>query len=100
MNQQEIIVYGRLGKKPVLRQTKKNKPFCTFTLAEQIQGEEKPRWHNIVMRKKESEHWAQDLNRGSAIFVQNLLEKKFTTSMGEQKSYEEVNAHLIGFSNL
>ncbi|MAZ48953.1 MAG: hypothetical protein CME65_10335 [Halobacteriovoraceae bacterium] len=97
MNQQEIIIYGRLGKNPVLRQTKKKKPFCTFTLAEQIQGEEKPRWHNIVMWEKESEHWAKTLRKGSAIFVRGRVsEKEFQKDTGELKQYREINADSIG----
>jgi len=97
MNQQERTIYGRLGKNPVLRQTKNNKPFCTFTLAEEVHGEEKPRWHNIVMWEKESEHWANALKKGMAIFVRGrICEKEFQVDTGELKHYKEINADSIG----
>tara|TARA_R110002049_G_scaffold309045_1_gene516142 strand:+ start:786 stop:1094 length:309 start_codon:yes stop_codon:yes gene_type:complete len=97
MNHQERTIYGRLGKNPVLRQTKKNKPFCTFTLAEEIHGEDSPRWHNIVMWEKEAEHWANVLKKGTAVFVRGrIVEKHFKTDSGKLRSYKEVNADALG----
>lgn len=97
MNHQERTIYGRLGKKPILRQTKNHKPFCTFTLVEEVHGNEKPRWYNIVMWEKESEHWASVLNKGMSIFVHGRIsEKDFKTESGELKRYSEVNADSVG----
>lgn len=97
MNQQSRTIYGRLGKNPVLRQTKMNKPFCTFTLAEEVQGEDKPRWYNIVMWEKEAEHWANVLKKGSAIFVHGrMTEKQFKTKSGELRNFSEINADSVG----
>lgn len=98
MNKESAItIYGRLGKDPELRQTKNNKPFCIFTLAEQIEGEEKPRWHNIAMWEKDSEHWAKVLKKGTQVFVQGrIFEKEFRSKEGEIKKYKELNAEAIG----
>ena len=93
MNHKEITIYGRLGKKPELRQTKKDKPFCTFTLVEEVPREEKPRWHNVVMWEKESEHWARVLKKGTSIFVRGRIQEKSFND----KSYLEINADAIGF---
>ncbi len=99
MNDKEITLYGRLGKNPELRHTKKERPFCTFTLAEQVDGEEKPRWHNIVMWEKESEHWAKVLEKGTAVFVRGRIkERSFTNENGEVKIYKEINADAVGFT--
>jgi len=101
MNHQEKTIYGRLGKNPVLRHTKKDTPFCTFALAEEIHGEDKPRWHNIVMWEKEAEHWANVLKKGMSVFVRGrILSRDFTNKQGELKSYTEINADAIGFSSL
>ena len=101
MNQHERTIYGRVGKNPILRQTKKNKPFCTFTLAEEIHGEDKPRWHNIVMWDKEAEHWANVLKKGMAVFVQGRTSRReFMSKNGELKNYTEINADAIGFLSL
>lgn len=97
-NQREITIYGRLGKNPELRQTKKERPFCTFTLVEQIDGNDNPRWHNIVMWEKESDHWAEVLKKGMSVFVRGrITARKFKNKNGEMKKYQEVNADAIGF---
>ena len=93
MNHKEITIYGRLGKNPELRQTKMDRPFCTFTLVGEVYGEDKPRWHNIVMWEKESEHWAKVLRKDATIFVRGRVQEK---SFNE-KSYLEINADAIGF---
>jgi single stranded DNA-binding protein len=99
-NQREITIYGRLGKKPELRLTKKEKPFCCFTLAEQVDGEEAPRWHNVVMWEKEAEHWSNVLNKGTTVFVRGrIVDRECKNDMGELKQYKEINADAIGFTS-
>lgn len=95
MKGQEVTIYGRLGKNPELRRTKREKSFCTFTLAEQVKGEENPRWHNIVMWEKECEHWAKILRKGNPVIVRGrVVERVF-----KDRPYVEVNADAIGFTN-
>ena len=96
MNQQERTIYGRLGKNPELRMTKKDKPFCTFTLAEEITGSEGPRWHNVVMWEKDSEHWAKTLKKGAEVFVHGRIKEK----VFNDKAYSEINADAIGQTRL
>ena len=100
-NTTPITIYGRLCKNPQLRQTKKNKPFCIFTLAEQVHGQDNPRWHNVVMWEKDSEHWARVLIKGANVFVQgHIVSRDFTNKQGELKNYTEINADAIGFTDL
>jgi len=94
MNLQERTIYGRLGKKPELRFTKNDKPYCTFTLAEELHGEDKPRWHNVVMWEKDSEHWSKTLQKGVEIFVHGRIQEKIFND----KPYSEINADTIGFA--
>lgn len=99
-NQKEVTIYGRLGKKPELRRTKKEKPFCIFTLAEQVDGEENPRWHNVVMWGTEAEHWYNVLNKGVSVFVRGrIVDHEYKNNSGELKQYKEINADAIGFTN-
>lgn len=99
-NQREVTIYGRLGKNPELRITKKEKPFCIFTLAERVKGEEAPRWHNIVMWGKEAEHWSSVLHKGTSVFVRGrIVDREYKSDSGELKLYTEVNADAIGFTN-
>jgi hypothetical protein len=49
---------------------------------------------------KRAELASMYLKKGSEVFVHGRVERKeFTTSEGLQKSYEEVNASLIGLSD-
>lgn len=99
-NQLTITIYGRLGRNPELRQTKKCKPFCTFTLAEQIEGQEEPRWHYVVMWGKDSEHWGKVLKKGANVFARGRIEEsEFKNQNGEIKKHRELNADSIGFVN-
>ena len=99
MKNKRITLYGRLGKNPELRRTKKDKTFCTFTLCERLDGEETSRWHNIVMWEKESQHWGEVLKKGTAVFVQgHIKERSFTNKNGETQIYKEINADAIGFT--
>lgn len=99
-NQSTITIYGRLGKNPELRQTKKCKPFCTFTLAEHIESQEEPRWHNVVMWEKDSEYWGKALKKGANVFVRGrIAEREFKNQNGEIKKHRELIADSIGFVN-
>lgn len=96
MNEKSAItIYGRLGKNPELRQTKNNKPFCIFSLAEQVEGQDKPRWHNVVMWEKDSEHWAKVLMKGSSVMVRGQMNERVYNN----RQYLEINAEAIGLSN-
>lgn len=97
----EITIYGRLGRDPELRYTKKNVAFCTFSVAQKVEGQEAPNWHKIVLWGKEAEHWATNLKKGASVFVRGRNnEREFTNSMGIKKSYLEVKASAIGFTEL
>jgi len=50
-----ILICGRLGKNPDLKYTKKQEAICTLAVAEQISGEEKPRWHKVIVWGKQAE---------------------------------------------
>lgn len=39
----EIKIFGRLGRDPELKYTKNRAALCKFSLAEKIEGQEKPR---------------------------------------------------------
>ena len=97
----QITIYGRLGQNPELRYTKKQEVICTFSVAENIEGQEKPNWHKIVIWGKEAEHWAANLKKGVSVFVRGRKnEREFTNSEGVKKQYQEVKADAIGFTNL
>lgn len=95
------IFLGRLGREPELRYTKDQKPVCQLSVAVNKGNQDRAIWHKVVVWGKQAELAKQYLRKGSAVFVQGRKEvKSFRTKEGSMKSYEEVNANLVGFSNL
>ena len=96
----EIFV-GRLGKNPELKYTPKQTAVCLLSLAVDKEGQEAPDWKRVVVWGKQAELCSIMLKKGSELFVQGRKEAKtYTNKEGEAKKFEEVNAKLVGFSNL
>ncbi len=84
-----------------IRYTKTQKPVCYLSVAVNSQFKEQTDWNKVVVWGKQAELASQYLKKGSDVFVQGRkLLKEFRTKEGELKTYYEVNASLIGFSNL
>ena len=101
MDKQYELYFGRLGKNPDLRYTPKQKAVCYLSLAINKINQEKPEWKRIIVWGKQAELCSLYLKKGKEVFVQGLPKRvEFTNKDGEKKSYDEVNARLIGFSNI
>lgn len=101
MEQAMETFFGRLGRDPELKYTPKGKAVCYLSVAVNKSNDERPDWKRVVVWEKQAELCSVQLRKGGEIFVQGQSQKKeFTTKEGEQKSYEEVNARLVGFTNL
>jgi single-strand DNA-binding protein len=95
------LFLGRLGKNPELRYTKEQKPVCILSVATTNEEVQETKWHRVVVWGKQAELANQYLKKGSEIFVQGHKKiNNYTTPEGFEKSFEEVSASLIGFSNL
>ena len=100
MDNRQLFI-GRLGKMPELRYTKNQKPVCYLSVAVTYEDQQQTIWNKVVVWGKQAELANMYLKKGSEVFVQGRkLLKEFTTSDGHKKSYEEITASLIGFSNL
>lgn len=101
MESNNQIFLGRLGREPELRYTKDQKPVCHLSVAINKEKQEKPIWHKVIIWGKQAELAKQYLRKGSEVFVHGRKNNKsFETKEGEIKTYREVNARLVGFSNL
>jgi single-strand DNA-binding protein len=95
------LFIGRLGVNPELKYTRNLKPVCHLSVGVSSQGEERANWRKVLVWGEQAELCSIYLKKGSQIFVQGRIEKKnYTNKSGESKTYDEVNAQLIGFSNL
>lgn len=97
----QILIYGRVGKEPELKYTRKLEPVCHLTVAENIQDQEKPSWHKVIVWGKQAETCQVMLKKGGFVFVRGrIVEREFKNEQGEIKKYKEVNADLVGFTLL
>ncbi|OFZ15337.1 MAG: hypothetical protein A2X86_17635 [Bdellovibrionales bacterium GWA2_49_15] len=95
------VFIGRLGQNPELRYTPKQTAVCSISLAVDKEGQEGPEWKRVIVWGKQAEICSVQLKKGSELFVQGRKEvKTYTNKQREEKSFEEVHAKLVGFSNL
>lgn len=99
-----VIVIGRLGQDPELRQTHGG-PVCRLSLAtdesrknERGEWEKFPEWHRIVLFGKEAENAAKYLSKGSEAAVQGSLRtNKWKDREGIERWTTEIIGHRIQF---
>lgn len=94
------LIFGRLGKNPELRYTRKQEPVCYFTLAEKT-NEEKTIWHKVIVWGKQAEHCSVFLKKGLPVFVRGQINRnEYEASTGEKKINTEFKADHVGFISL
>ncbi|PIP93478.1 MAG: hypothetical protein COW00_14670 [Bdellovibrio sp. CG12_big_fil_rev_8_21_14_0_65_39_13] len=100
MNEQnKVIICGRLGKDPVLKYTVKQEAVCSFTIAENVEGEDKANWHQVVAWGKQAEQCHVHLRIGHFVFVQGRnKEHQYSTKDGLSKTSVELTAFKVGLS--
>jgi len=99
---------GRLGKEPELAYAQvktKEKPIAVCNLSVAInhkQGEQEvTEWVKVKVWERQAELCKAQLRKGSQIFVNGKREpKEFTNKLGKKVIYDEINAQLVGFSNV
>ncbi|MFP5491739.1 MAG: single-stranded DNA-binding protein [Bacteriovoracia bacterium] len=98
MSEQKII-FGRLGKNPELKYTRKQEPICYLSVAENTKESDKPHWHKVIVWGKQAEQCSVFLKKGLPIFVRGQNHsREFTTEAGEKKQLIELKADLVGFT--
>ncbi len=101
MSQQLDILVGRLGRDPDFRYTQNQKAICYLSVAINDKESESTTWKKVVVWEKQAEQCSVYLKKGSQVFVQGQSQiKEFKNKNGEQKSYEEINAKLVGFTTI
>ena len=99
-NETVVTIFGRLGANPELKYTKDSEAVCSFSIAENHPGIEKPTWHKVVVWGKQGEDCNLHLRKGKPVFVRGQnIEKKFETQDG-LKRVVEFRAETVGFSML
>lgn len=91
-----VTVFGRLGGDPELKYTQSQKPVCTFSIAEKVEGSLEPRWHQVVVWGKQGEDCKLHLAKGRTVFVQGQMNSRAYVHNGENRTQMELTADFIG----
>jgi single-strand DNA-binding protein len=102
-----IFLIGRLGRDPVLRETKAGQPVAHFSLATSRRKKdeavadgftEETTWHQVVVWGKQAEVCNQYLQKGDAVWVEgNLRSRRFQNKEGQERTIFEVHADSVNF---
>lgn len=106
----KVILIGRLGADPILRETRSGTHVTNFPVAtsrrmrtdaagEGGPGElEETVWHRVVVWSRQAQHCAQYLKKGSPIYVEGSIRtRRYQDKEGLQRMAFEVHADNIGF---
>lgn len=104
----KVIILGRLGKDPEIRQTHEGKPIANMSVAteekwrDKQSGEQKKRteWHRVVVfNEKLAEIVEKWVRKGSLIYIEGqLATRKWTDQSGVEKYTTEVVVPRFGGS--
>ena len=101
----KVMLLGRLGKDPEVKQTRHNSKMCKFSVATSEFGKdsegkkvEKTAWHNIVVFNRQAETCSEFLKKGSQVFLEGKLVHRSWDADDVTKRYAtEIHAHVVTF---
>ena len=95
----KVMLIGRLGHSPELRQTQQGKSVCTFTLATDTgYGENKKTdWHKVTVFDKAADKCAKYLRKGSSVYVEGRLSYDTYEKDGIKRTTVKIIANDVRF---
>lgn len=101
----KVIILGRLGSDPELRNTDGGNSVCNFSVAtsekytdKQGQAQEKTEWHRIVVWGKLAEICGQYLSKGRQAYIEGKLQtRKWQNKEGHDQYTTEIVAASVQF---
>jgi single-strand DNA-binding protein len=97
-----VMLLGRLGNDPVVRQTKNGVPVANFSLATEFwnrtKNEGETTWHRVVAWGRPAELAEQELKKGMPLLVEGGIRvRKYEDEEGEVHYLHEVHAEQLHF---
>ena len=97
-----VMLLGRIGNDPVVRQTKTGIPVANFSLATEFwnrsKNEGETTWHRIVAWGRPAELAEQELKKGMPLLVEGGIRvRKYEDEEGEVHYLHEVHADQLHF---
>ena len=104
-NLNKVILLGRLGQNPELKNLPNGTSVCNFSLATSEnwkdkagQKQEKTEWHKIVVFSKLAEICNQYLKTGSMVFVEGKIQtRQWDDKEGNKRYSTEILASSVNF---
>lgn len=101
----KVIIIGRLGADPELKQTSGGQAVCTLNVATSEnwtdrdgQRQERTEWHRIVVWGKQGENCAKYLAKGRQAYVEGRLQtRSWETPEGQKRYTTEIVATAVQF---
>jgi len=98
--QVSVTFLGRVGKDPELKYTKNQLPVCIVAVAENIQGTDLTKWHQVKVFGKLAEECKLHLKKGVSVFINGKADlKSYVGKDGLKKEFTEIIANKVGFSS-
>ena len=101
----KIIIMGRLGRTPELKQMQDGNTVCSFSIAVSEKwtdknGEKQERtcWLNVNVWGKQAENCSKYLCKGKRALVEGKLnQRSYTSRDGQERTVHEVTANYVEF---
>lgn len=106
MSVNKVILVGRLGKDPEVRQTQGGAAVANFTIATSEtwkdknsgQRQDRTEWHRIVVWGKLADLCKQFLSKGRQVYIEGRLQtRQWQDQQGQTRYTTEVNAQTVQF---
>jgi single-strand DNA-binding protein len=95
----KVILLGRLGQDPEIRQTGSGKSVGNFSLATDGQGESaKTEWHRIIVWDRLADQCGQYLRKGRQVFIEGRIQtREWEDRDGNKRQTTEIVAYSVQF---
>ena len=95
----KVMLIGRLGDSPELRQTQQGKSVCTFTMATDTGygDNKKTDWHKVTVFDKAADKCAKYLRKGSSVYVEGRLSYDTYEKDGIKRTSVKIIANDVRF---
>ena len=104
MSLNKVLLIGRLGNDPELKETSAGESVCNFSVATSEKwkdkdgvSHEKTQWHRVTVWKKLAEACSEYLSKGRLVYIEGSLSTKSWEENGITKYSTEIIASNVQF---
>jgi single-strand DNA-binding protein len=94
----KVILVGRLGRDPDIRETKKGDTQASFTLATDngYGDNKKTDWHNVICYGKPADFVQKYIQKGASLYVEGTINyRQYEDQDGNQRKVTDIKAFSV-----